>query len=82
MILSKITATEDYQFDRFLKYDELVSWVQAKVVSFPKLVAVESYGKSYEGRDLLLVTLTDTDFGIHSDKPAHWVDGKAEVALM
>ena len=39
------------------------------------LVDLEVYGKSAEGRDLLLVTVTDKSAGAHSDKPAHWVDG-------
>ena len=41
---------------------------------YPDLVAVESYGHSHEGRDLWLVTVTDTRTGAPQHKPAHWVD--------
>ena len=37
-------------------------------------MTVESYGHSYEGRDLWLATITDTSTGAHDTKPAHWVD--------
>ena len=63
-----------YAFDRYLRYDELTAWLQGMAASAPELVSVESYGRSYEGRDLWLVTVTDTTTGAHDTKPAHWVD--------
>jgi hypothetical protein len=61
-------------YDRFLRYDELSSSLHALVDEHPGLIAVEQYGTSYEGRPLLLVTITDTATGTHDTKPAHWVD--------
>ena len=46
------------------------SWRRAH----PALVTVEEYGRSYEGRPLWLVTVTDAETGRHETKPAHWVD--------
>lgn len=63
-----------YDFDRFLRYDELVIWLDELADAHPELVAVETYGQSHEGRDLLLVTVTDPSTGAHDTKPAHWVD--------
>jgi hypothetical protein len=63
-----------YDFDRFLRYEELVEWLQRVAAEHPKLVALEPYGRSHEGRDLWLVTITDTATGAHDTKPAHWVD--------
>ena len=40
----------------------------------PTLVTLETYGRSNEGRDLWLVTVTDSATGAHDTKPAHWVD--------
>ena len=65
---------DDYRFDRFLRYPELVDWVDGLAATHPDLVAVESYGTSFEGRDLMLVTVTDSATGGHDTKPAHWVD--------
>jgi hypothetical protein len=64
----------EYQFDRFLRYDDLAAWIGQLVAAHPDLVSVETYGRSFEGRDLLLVTVTDAATGEHDTKPAHWVD--------
>lgn len=63
-----------YDFDRFLRYDELVAWLQGVAETHPGLVSLETYGRSHEGRDLWLVTVTDQRTGAHDTKPAHWVD--------
>jgi murein tripeptide amidase MpaA len=65
---------DDYRFDRFLRYAELVDWTGQLAAAHPDLVAVDTYGRSFEGRDLLLVTVTDSTTGTHDTKPAHWVD--------
>ena len=67
-------AINGYEFDRFLRYDEMVAWLNAIAAKYPKLVSVESYGKSHLGRDLMLATITDTTTGAHNTKPAHWID--------
>ncbi|MFZ9042210.1 MAG: M14 family metallopeptidase [Ilumatobacteraceae bacterium] len=63
-----------YSFDRFLRHDELVAWLRAVAEAYPDLVELESYGRSHEGRELLLATITDRSTGRPQDKPAHWVD--------
>jgi hypothetical protein len=63
-----------YDFDRYLRYDELVEWLHGVADAHPGLVALETYGHSHEGRDLWLVTITDATTGAHDTKPAHWVD--------
>lgn len=64
----------EYGFDRYLRYGELSEWLNGVAAAHPDLVAVESYGTSYEGRDLRIVTITDAATGAHHTKPAHWVD--------
>ena len=65
---------DDYRFDRFLGYPELTEWIQQLATAHPDLVTVETYGRSFEGRDLLLATVTDSETGSHDTKPAHWID--------
>jgi murein tripeptide amidase MpaA len=60
--------------DRYLRYDELTSTLHGVAAEHPDLVSVESYGRSHEGRELWLVTITDASTGAHDTKPAHWVD--------
>jgi murein tripeptide amidase MpaA len=69
-----MTAFDGYDFDRFLRYDELSQRLRALADENPGLVQLESYGTSYEGRNLWLVTVTDSATGTPDTKPAHWVD--------
>ena len=62
-------------FDRFYRYDELAGSLRAFAHEHPQLVAIESIGKSHEGRDLLVATVTNTATGPAHEKPAFWVDG-------
>jgi murein tripeptide amidase MpaA len=63
-----------YDFDRFLRYDEMAAWLRALASQHPTLLTVEGYGQSHLGRDLLLATVTDSRTGEHHTKPAHWID--------
>lgn len=65
----------DIHFDRYYKYDDITRLLQAFAAEYPQLVTVESIGTSYEGRDIWVATVTNTATGIHSEKPALWVDG-------
>jgi hypothetical protein len=69
-----LLMADTYDFDRFLRYDELMAWVDDLVAEHPDLIEVETYGQSHEGRDLRLVTVTDRATGLHDTKPAHWID--------
>lgn len=60
--------------DRFCRHDELTAALGRLAADHPELVTVSSIGRSHEGRDLWLVTVTDTSTGPHDHKPAHWVD--------
>ncbi len=63
-----------YDFDRFLRYDELTQWLHDTAAAYPTLLTIQSFGTSFEGRDLWLATVTDSSTGTHDTKPAHWVD--------
>jgi hypothetical protein len=43
--------------------------------AYPDLVKLESIGKSYEDRDLWLLTITNHKNQPHIEKPAFWIDG-------
>ena len=60
--------------DRFLRYDELTTELHALAAASPDLIELSSIGRSHEGREIWLATVTDTSTGPHHDKPAHWVD--------
>jgi len=62
-------------FDRFYRYAELTDLLKAFATEFPQLVSFESIGRSHEGRDVWLATVTNRASGAASEKPAFWVDG-------
>ncbi|HEY1393960.1 MAG TPA: M14 family metallopeptidase [Methylibium sp.] len=68
------------QFDRFYKYGELTELLQAYVAAHPQLLKLGSLGKSHEGRDIWLLTITNQATGADTDKPAFWVDGNIHAA--
>lgn len=65
----------DVRFDQYYRYADLTRILHEYAEEFPQLVRIESIGKSYEGRDIWLLTLTNFATGADKEKPALWVDG-------
>lgn len=65
----------DLRFDRYYGYDELTQALHGLAQAFPQLFEVRSIGKSFEGRDIWLATVTNRATGSAQTKPAMWVDG-------
>src|SRR5712692_9013007 len=70
----------DVRFDRFYRYDDLTRILSAFADEHPQLMRLESIGKSYEGRDIWLATLTNHSSGDAKEKPALWVDGNSHAS--
>ncbi len=66
--------------DRYPRYDELTEWLEAYADEFPDLVRKTSIGRSYEGRELWLLTVTNHSVGDPSEKPAVWIDGNIHAS--
>ncbi|PSM48577.1 carboxypeptidase [Chroococcidiopsis sp. CCALA 051] len=65
----------EVRFDKYYRYADLTEIVRAYAREFPQLLRLQSIGKSYEGRDIWLLTVTNFATGDDTDKPALWVDG-------
>lgn len=70
----------DVRFDKFYKYDELTKILQAWAKKRPQILQLSSIGKSYEDRDIWLVTLTNSETGPDSEKPALWVEANIHAS--
>ena len=68
------------EYDRYYRYDAFTSILQQLVQLHPRLLALESIGKSHEGRDIWVVTVTNQDTGPALDKPAYWVDANIHAS--
>jgi hypothetical protein len=62
-------------FSRYHRYDELVVHLRELADGYPALARLYAIGKSYEGRDLWLMELTNHATGDHGDKPGYYIDG-------
>src|SRR5512137_951723 len=70
----------DISFDRFYRYDDLSQLLHEYAQEFPGLIRIQSIGKSHEGREIWLVTATNTATGPDIEKPALWVDGNLHAS--
>jgi murein tripeptide amidase MpaA len=70
----------DVRFDTYYRYDDLTRILHGYAEEHPNLVRIESIGKSYEGRDVWLATITNTATGPDREKPAFWVDGNIHAS--
>ena len=68
------------QYDRFYRYADFTEILHQFVKKFPKLLALESIGKSFEGKDIWVVTATNQKTGPAADKPAYWVDANIHAS--
>lgn len=73
--ISKWVATSaEYRPDRYYRYQHLTEMLHNWAAAYPTLVHVESIGRTYEGRDLWAVTVTNQESGPADEKPAAFVD--------
>lgn len=64
----------DLTFDHLYPYAELTEALRALAAAHPALMHLESIGRSHEGRDIWLATITNAATGPHDEKPALFVE--------
>ncbi|MGB4432978.1 MAG: M14 family metallopeptidase, partial [Bacillota bacterium] len=62
-------------FDHYFTYDEMVQFLNEMAKKYPRLMELESIGKSGGGRDIWAVTISEKETGDPDQKPAIYVDG-------
>lgn len=62
-------------FDHYLKYGELTDFLHNLVEKHHEIAQLSSIGKTYEGRDIWLVTVSDPATGAPETKKAFCMDG-------
>ncbi len=70
----------EVRFDTYYRYEELSRILRDYAEEAPQFVCLESIGRSYEGRDIWLVTVTNLQTGEAEQKPAFWVDGNIHAS--
>lgn len=68
-------AGETLTFDRYHTVDVMYEWLRRWNERYPELVELYEVGRSFEGRPILQVTLTNEATGSDLDKPAAFFEG-------
>ena len=56
------------RFDRHPRFEELSEWLRALAAEHPHLLRLSELGRSHEGREIWLATVTNESTGPHHDK--------------
>lgn len=62
-------------WNRYYTYEGMSNICTEIARAYPQLAKVESIGKSYEGRDILVLTVTNFQHKSPEDKPGFYIDG-------
>jgi len=80
MELSPYIATDAvFAPDKYDKYAEMTTLLQNWQAQYPDFVTMERIGRSYEGRDIWGITLTNGKTGDAADKRAYYIDIDANI---
>lgn len=62
-------------FQHYHTYGEVVEWLRRWAAEYPNLVDLYAVDKSFEGRDIWQITITNKATGPDTDKPAMFLEG-------
>ena len=64
-----------YTYDHYYNYDEITEILHKYASDYPDRVRLTSIGKTTEGREMWLLSVTDTSCGDYDEKPAYMAIG-------
>jgi hypothetical protein len=62
-------------FDKYHSTEVITYWMERWAAAYPDIVTLYEIGKSYEGRSVLQMTVTNKNTGADTDKPAAFFEG-------
>src|SRR5690606_30026841 len=68
-------AGDALTFDRYHTVDVMYTWLRRWAERYPNIVELYEVGRSFEGRPILQITLTNKETGKATDKPAAFFEG-------
>ncbi|MEZ4572932.1 MAG: M14 family metallopeptidase [Thermomicrobiales bacterium] len=78
--LHYLATSAEWQTDRYYTYGLMTELLENWVAAHPNLASLESIGKSGQGRDIWLVTVTNRETGPDREKPAYYIDANIHAA--
>jgi hypothetical protein len=68
-------TADTLSFDKYHSADVIYDWLERWAEKYPELVDLYEVGVSYEGRQILQITITNRKTGKDTDKPAAFFEG-------
>lgn len=68
-----------YRANHYYDYQELTEQLNYWQSEYSNLMELESIGRTLEGREIWLATITASETGPSNEKPAYWVDGNTHA---
>ncbi|MDZ7633037.1 MAG: M14 family zinc carboxypeptidase [Bacteroidales bacterium] len=68
-------AGEKLTFDRYHSLEVIYHWMERWADEYPDIVSLNEIARSFEGRSVLQMTLTNRKYGLDTDKPAAVFEG-------
>jgi hypothetical protein len=65
----------DVSWNRYYTHAGITDILKRLASAYPDLVTLESIGKSYQGRDIWVATISNKKAGNPDHKPGFWIDG-------
>lgn len=62
-------------WNKYYTYAGIMDLCTRLAKAYPDLVTMETIGKSYQGRDMIVMTISDKKVADPGKKPAFWIDG-------
>ncbi|HNY15530.1 MAG TPA: M14 family zinc carboxypeptidase, partial [Bacteroidales bacterium] len=62
-------------WNRYYTYTGITDLVKKMASAYPDLVTLSSMGKSFQGREMWVLTISDKKAGDPERKPGFWIDG-------
>ncbi|MCO5176232.1 MAG: M14 family metallopeptidase [Thermomicrobiales bacterium] len=78
--LHYLATSAEWRPDRYYTWDLLTELLNEWVSAYPNLATCSSIGRSGEGRDIWVVTLTNQATGPDLEKPAYYIDANIHAA--
>ena len=70
----------EIRFDHNHTFNEVMDYLEAVEAAFPSITRLHTIGQSYQGRDLLVLEITNRDTGEGLSKPGFWMDGNLHAS--
>ena len=69
-----LAESAEFRADRYYRYDDMTAMLHRWAEQHPDLCTVECAGRTWQGREIWAVTLTNRKTGPDTEKPAAFVD--------